>query len=89
MLGRGRLGAGAVDGREEAGAVQGEGEVQVVFVAWDGGEAEAGLGGVLEVGAHVCDVEYGRHDGRGVCVCVFVTLLSSRGEFLAIFLLLI
>lgn len=63
MLGGGGLGARAVDGGEEAGAVQGEGEVQVVFVVGDGGEAEAGFGGVLEVGAHVCDVEYGRHDG--------------------------
>lgn len=70
MLGRGGLRAGAVDGREEAGAVQGEGEVQVVFCVWDGGEAEAGFGGVLEVGAHVCDVEYGRHDGRRF-VCVY------------------
>lgn len=56
--------AGAVDGGEEAGAVEGEGEVQVVFCAGDGCEAEAGFGCVLEVGAHVCYVEDGGHGGR-------------------------
>lgn len=84
MLGGGGLRARAVDGREETGAVQGEGEVQVVFGVCDGGEAEAGFGGVLEVGAHVCDVEYGRHGGlRFVCfVVVYVCfkLLVVRNE---------
>lgn len=64
MFGRGGVRAGAVDGGEEAGSVEGEGEVQVVLVGGDGGEAEAGFGCVLEVGAHVCDVEDGGHGGR-------------------------
>lgn len=62
--------ARTVYGGEEAGAVEGEGEVEVEFVVSDGGEAQTGFGGVLEVGAHVCDVEYGWHGGRAF-LCLF------------------
>lgn len=55
--------AGAVYGGEEAGAVQGEGEVEVELAVFHGGYAQAGFGGVLEVRAHVCDVEDGGHRG--------------------------
>lgn len=47
----------AVYGGEEAGSLEGDGEVEVVFIGGNGCEAEAGFGGVLEVGAHVCYVE--------------------------------
>ena len=60
-LGSGDGGPAAVDAGEEAGAVEGEGEVQVILCGGDRGEAEFGLGGVLEVRAHVGDVKDGRH----------------------------
>lgn len=55
LRGRGR-GAAAVEGGEEACALQGEGEVEVVLGVYDGGHAEAGAGGILEVRARVDSV---------------------------------
>lgn len=57
LRGRGRA-AAAVEGGEEACALQGEGEVEVVLGVYDGGHAEAGAGGILKVRArvdHVCE----------------------------------
>lgn len=53
VFGRGRGRAAAVEGGDEAGAVEGEGEVEVLLCVCDGGHAQACAGGVLEVGAHV------------------------------------
>lgn len=53
--------AAAGDGGEEAGSVQGQHQVEVVFRVGEGGEAEAGSRGVLEMRAGVvycCDAHF-------------------------------
>lgn len=57
----GGLRAGASDGGEEAGVLEGEGEGEDEVGRGDGGEAEAGFGGVLEVGADVGEVDEGHN----------------------------
>lgn len=58
LLRLGRVGPAAGDGGDEARAVEGEGEEEVVFVVGERGEAEARARGVLQVCAGVdytCD----------------------------------
>lgn len=58
LLGRRRLGPGAGDARDEAGAVHGEREREVVLYVGDRGEPEPGARRVLQVGAGVGYVAY-------------------------------
>lgn len=59
------LRAAARDGRDVAGAVEGEGEAKVVPAVGDGGEGQAGARGVLEVGAGVRDGNEAHFGGWG------------------------
>lgn len=43
--------------------LQGEGEAEDHVGEGDGGQAETGFAGVLEVGAHVCEGDEGHGDG--------------------------
>lgn len=62
--------AASSDGGEEAGSVQGQHQVQVVFGVGEGGEAKAGARGVLQVRAGVvycCDAHFEIGGWAGLC----------------------